>query len=34
MSATMDVLYLAITVLFFAAAGAYIVACDRLGGRP
>jgi hypothetical protein len=25
-----DVLYIAITILFFAIAGAYVAACDRL----
>jgi hypothetical protein len=30
----MDLLYLAITILFFAAAAAYVAGCDRLGGDP
>lgn len=28
----LDVLYIAITTLFFAVAVAYVAACDRLGG--
>ena len=28
----MDFVYVGITVLFFAAAAAYVAGCDRLGG--
>ena len=28
----MDLVYVGITVLFFAAAVAYVAGCDRLGG--
>jgi hypothetical protein len=28
----MDLLYIAISLLFFAAAVAYVAGCDRLGG--
>jgi hypothetical protein len=28
----MDLVYIAVTILFFAAAAAYVAGCDRLGG--
>ena len=30
----LDVLYIAITMLFFVVAVAYVAACDRLRGAP
>jgi hypothetical protein len=30
----MDLLYIGITILFFALALAYVAGCDRLGGDP
>jgi hypothetical protein len=30
----MDLLYIGITLLFFALAVAYVAGCDRLGGDP
>ena len=30
----MDLVYVAVTILFFAAAAAYVAGCDRLGRGP
>ena len=30
----LDVLFIAITVLFFLLGAAYVVACEWLGGKP
>jgi hypothetical protein len=30
----MDLLYIGITILFFALALTYVAGCDRLGGDP
>jgi hypothetical protein len=29
----MDLVYIAVGILFFVVAAAYVVACDRLGGK-
>ena len=30
----LDLLYIALTIVFFALALAYVAGCDRLGGDP
>jgi hypothetical protein len=29
-----DLLYIGVTIVFFALAAAYVAGCDRLGGDP